>query len=162
MLMARRLIEAGCGFVTVTSAGWDMHGNAFGVDDGMPILGAAMDKAASAFIEDIEQRGMLDHVLLVITGEFGRTPRINKKGGRDHCGNLCTLAFAGGGLPLGHVIGQSDRTASVPATEPVSSSQVLATIMHSLIDIGQLRLATKFPADVIAALTASEPIPRLA
>jgi uncharacterized protein (DUF1501 family) len=162
MLMARRLIEAGVGFVTVTSAGWDMHGNAFGVDDGMPLLGAAMDKAASAFIEDIEQRGMLDRVLLVITGEFGRTPRINKKGGRDHWGNLCTLAFAGGGLPLGQVVGQSDRTASVPASDPVSSAQVLATIMHSLIDIGQLRLATKFPADVITALTASEPIPRLA
>lgn len=162
MLMARRLVEAGCGFVTVTSAGWDMHGNAFGVDDGMPILGAAMDKAASAFIEDIEQRGMLDRVLLVITGEFGRTPRINKKGGRDHWGNLCTLAFAGGGLPLGQVIGQSDRTASVPAAEPVSSSQVLATIMRSLIDVGELRLASNFPTDVVNALTRGEPIARLA
>lgn len=161
MLMARRLVEAGCGFVTVTSAGWDMHGNAFGVDDGMPLLGAAMDKAASAFIEDIEQRGMLDRVLLVITGEFGRTPRINKKGGRDHWGNLCTLAFAGGGLALGQVIGQSDRTASVPASEPVSSSQLLGTIMHSLIDIPELRLASKFPTDVVAAVTGSQPIPRL-
>ncbi|MEO2018590.1 MAG: DUF1501 domain-containing protein [Fuerstiella sp.] len=161
MLMARRLVEAGCGFVTVTSAGWDMHGNAFGVDDGMPILGTAMDRAASAFIEDIEQRGMLDDVLLVITGEFGRTPRINKKGGRDHWGNLCTLAFAGGGLPLGTVIGQSNRTASIPATEPVTSSQMLATIMHALIDVPQLRLATNIPADVVRALTESKPIPQL-
>ena len=162
MLMARRLVEAGCRFVTVTSAGWDMHGNAFGVDDGMPLLGAAMDKAASAFIEDVTDRGMLDDVMLVITGEFGRTPRINKKGGRDHWGNLCSLAFAGGGLPLGQIVGQSDRTASTPASSPVSSSQVRATIMHSLIDIPELRLATNFPADLVRALTESEPIPQLA
>jgi hypothetical protein len=161
MLMARRLVESGCRFVTVTSAGWDMHGNAIGVDDGMPLLGAAMDKAASAFIEDIEQRGMLDRVLLVITGEFGRTPRINKKGGRDHWGNLCSLAFAGGGLSLGQVIGQSDRTASVPASEPVSSSQLFGTVMHSLIDMAELRLASKFPSEVVTALTGSQPIPRL-
>lgn len=161
MLMARRLVESGCRFVTVTSAGWDMHGNAFGVDDGMPLLGAAMDKAASAFIEDVDQRGMLDDVLLVITGEFGRTPRINKKGGRDHWGNLCTLAFAGGGLPMGQVIGQSDRTASAPAGDPITSSQMLGTIMHSLIDIGELRLTSEFPADIVTALTNSVPIPQL-
>ncbi len=162
MLMARRLVEAGCGFVTVTSAGWDMHGNAFGVDDGMPILGTAVDRAASAFIEDLAVRGMTNDVLLVITGEFGRTPRINKKGGRDHWGNLCTLAFSGGGLPMGQVIGQSDRTASVPASEPVTSTQVLATVMHSLIDIGQLRLESGIPTDIARALTESEPIPQLA
>lgn len=161
MVMARRLVEAGCRFVTVTSGGWDMHGNAFGVDDGMPLLGAAMDKAASAFIEDLTDRGMLDDVLFVITGEFGRTPRINKKGGRDHWGNLCTLAFAGGGLNTGQVIGQSDRTASVPDTEPVKSSQLLATIMHSMIDIPELRLTTNISADIIRALTESEPIPRI-
>lgn len=161
MLMARRLVEAGCGFVTVTSAGWDMHGNAFGVDDGMPILGSAVDKAASAFIEDLAQRGMTNEVLFVITGEFGRTPRINKKGGRDHWGNLCTLAFSGGGLPMGQVIGQSDRTASTPATEPVTSGQVLATVMSSLLDIGQLRLESGVPTDIARALTGSTPIPQL-
>lgn len=161
MLMARRLVEAGCGFVTVTSAGWDMHGNAFGIDDGMPILGSAVDKAASAFIEDLAERGMTNDVLFVITGEFGRTPRINKKGGRDHWGNLCTLAFSGGGLPMGQVIGQSDRTASTPATEPISSGQVLATVMNSLLDIGQLRLESGVPTDIARALTESEPIPQL-
>lgn len=161
MLMARRLVESGCGFVTVTSSGWDMHGNAFGVDDGMPILGSAVDRAASAFIEDLAQRGMTDDVLFVITGEFGRTPRINKKGGRDHWGNLCTLAFSGGGLPMGQVIGQSDRTASVPAANPVSSGQVLATVMHTLIDVGQLRLESGIPTDISRALTENEPIPQL-
>ncbi len=162
MLLARRLVEAGCGFVTVTSAGWDMHGNAFGIDDGMPVLGAAVDQAASAFIEDLAERGMTNDVLLVITGEFGRTPRINKKAGRDHWGNLCTLAFSGGGLPMGQVIGQSDRTASVPASEPVTSGQVLATIMGTVLDIGQLRLHPGIPTDISRALTGTAPIPQLA
>lgn len=140
MLMARRLCEAGCGFVTVTSAGWDMHGNAFGVDDGMPVLGNAVDKAASAFLEDVEQRGLSDKILLVITGEFGRTPRINKKAGRDHWGNLCSLAFAGGGLNMGQVIGASDDKAGVPARDQVSIENLQGTILHTLFDAGQLRL----------------------
>ena len=161
MLLARRLVEAGCGFVTVTSAGWDMHGNAFGIDDGMPLLGSAVDRAASAFIEDLEERGLTDKVLLVITGEFGRTPRINKKAGRDHWGNLCTLAFAGGGLPMGQVIGRSDRRASVPASDPVSSANVLATIMHTLLDIGELRITSGIPTDIVSALTENTPIPQL-
>ena len=71
-------------------------------------------------------------------------------------------AFAGGGLPRGAVVGQSNRTASVPATDPVSSSQVLATIMHLLIDIPALRLVTNIPADVVRVLTESSPIPQLA
>ena len=101
MLMARRLVAAGVGFVTVTCTGWDMHGGGkeYTITDGMPGQAPAVDRAASAFIEDIIQRGLYEKVLLVITGEFGRTPKINSKGGRDHWGNLCTLAFAGGGGP---------------------------------------------------------------
>ncbi len=161
MLLARRLVEAGCGFVTVTSAGWDMHGNAFGIDDGMPILGSAVDRAAGAFIEDLEERGLTDKVLLVITGEFGRTPRINKKAGRDHWGNLCTLAFSGGGLPMGQVIGQSDRQAGTPATDPISSANVLATIMHTLLDVGELRITSGIPSEILRAVTENDPIAQL-
>jgi uncharacterized protein (DUF1501 family) len=161
MLMARRLVEAGCGFVTVTSAGWDMHGNAFGIDDGMPLLGPAVDKAVSAFIEDLEQRGLTDKVLLIITGEFGRTPKINNKGGRDHWGNLCTLMLAGGGLPMGQVIGQSDRTASRPATEPVTVQNLLATVMNTLFDVGKLRLMAGVPDEIARAISDSQPIPQL-
>ena len=161
MLLARRLVEAGARFVTVTSAGWDMHGNAFGIDDGMPILGRAVDRAASAFLEDIEQRGLFDDVLLVITGEFGRTPRINKKGGRDHWGNLCTLALAGGGYRMGQVIGASDRTASRPATEPVTSQQLMGTLMHLLIDSGQLRLQSQIPLEIRRMIDNAAPIPQL-
>ena len=161
MLMARRLIEADCRFITVTSAGWDMHGNAFGINDGMPLLGPAVDKAVSAFLEDLTERGLSEKVLLVITGEFGRTPRINKKGGRDHWGNLCTLAFVGGGLPMGQVIGRSDRTASVPSGDTVSSSNVLATVMGSLLDLGRVRLLPGIPSDIARALNDSRPIPQL-
>ena len=132
MLLARRLCEAGCGFVTVTSTGWDMHGNAFGIDDGMPVLGTGVDKAVSAFIEDVHQRGLADKILLIITGEFGRTPRINKQAGRDHWGNLCTLAFAGGGLKMGQVVGESDKTASRPAADPVTNNMLLARISHRM------------------------------
>ena len=161
MLMARRMVQAGCRFVTVTSAGWDMHGNAFGIDDGMPILGTAVDVAVSAFLNDLERSGLSEKVLLVITGEFGRTPRINSKGGRDHWGNLCTLAFAGGGLPMGQVIGQSNRTASVPASDPVSTRQLLATVMHYMLDIGELRLSSAVPSDILRTLTTADPIPQL-
>ena len=104
-------------------------------------------------MQDLADRGLSEQVLFVITGEFGRTPRINKKGGRDHWGNLCPLAFSGGGLNMGQVIGSSDRTASVPASDPVTSHEVLATIMHTLIDPGQLRLVSGMPADLSRALT---------
>jgi uncharacterized protein (DUF1501 family) len=161
MLLARRLVEADCRFVTVTSAGWDMHGNAFGINDGMPILGPAVDRAASAFLEDLDRRGLSERVLLVITGEFGRTPRINKKAGRDHWGNLCTLAFAGGGLPMGQVIGRSDRGADAPAGQVVTSQQVLATIMSTLLDLGQVRLMPGVPTDIARALADATPIPQL-
>ena len=160
MLLARRLVEAGCGFVTVTCGGWDMHGGGkeFTMADGLTSLVPAVDKAASAFIEDIHQRGLSEKVLLVITGEFGRTPRINKNGGRDHWGNLCTLAFAGGGLKMGQVIGRSDRTGSQPASDPISSGQVLATLMNVLFDLGQLRLMTGVPKEVEQIISSGKPI----
>ena len=163
MLLARRLCEAGCGFVTVTCPGWDMHGGGkeFRMDDGLAALTPALDKAASAFIEDVEVRGLSDRILLVITGEFGRTPRINKNGGRDHWGNLCTLAFAGGGLRTGQVVGRSDRIAGEPASIPISSGNVLATVMHSLFDFGQLRLQSDVASDIERAITGAGPIPEL-
>ena len=163
MLLARRLCEAGCGFVTVTCGGWDMHGGGkeFTMADGLASLTPAVDKAASAFITDVHQRGLSDKILLVITGEFGRTPRINKNGGRDHWGNLCTLAFAGGGLRMGQVVGRSDRTASRPASTPISSGAVLATIMHTLFDIPELRLDPSLPLQVAPVITGGQPIAEL-
>ncbi len=82
MLLARRLCETGCGFVTVHSAGWDMHadGNNPGMVQGMDRLGRSVDKAVSAFLEDVAARGLSDKILLVITGDFGRTPKVNSRG----------------------------------------------------------------------------------
>ena len=163
MLMARRMCEAGCGFVTVTAPGWDMHGGGkeFTMADGLATLTPAVDKAVSAFIEDVEQRGLSDRILLVMTGEFGRTPRINKNGGRDHWGNQCTLAFAGGGLRMGQVIGRSDRIGGEPASTPITSSNVLATVMHSLFDIGELRLQTGVSKEIKQIITTGQPIREL-
>jgi uncharacterized protein (DUF1501 family) len=158
MLMARRLCEAGSGFVTVSSAGWDMHR---GLVKEMKTRGRAVDVAVSAFIRDLEQRGLSDKILLVITGEFGRTPRINKNAGRDHWGNLCTLAFAGGGLKMGQVIGSSNRNVSVPATHKVGVQDLMGTVMHTLVDPGVVRLRPTIPSDVTRMLDAGSPIPQL-
>lgn len=161
LLLARRLCEAGCGFVTVTSGGWDMHGNAFGINDGMPCLGGAVDHAVSTFLTDLKQRGMSDKVLLVITGEMGRTPKINGKRGRDHWARLCPLALAGGGLKMGQVVGASDNRGGSPVTEPYSVRNLLATIMHSLFDVGTLRVARGVPTDLVRLVTETPPIKEL-
>jgi hypothetical protein len=162
-LTARRLIEAGCGFITIHSAGWDMHSdsNNPGILSGMEMLGRPMDKAVSAFLEDLEQRGLSEKVLLIITGDFGRTPRINKRGGRDHWASLSTLALAGGGLSMGQVIGQSGRKNDVPLTEPVTPAHLMATVMHTLFDVGTLRLQSDVPRDLMNVLEQGQPIPQL-
>jgi len=129
MLTARRLCEVGCGFVAVSLQGWDMHGN---VKGGMDRRGPEVDRAVSAFVSDIHQRGLSEKILLVISGEFGRTPRINKNAGRDHWGPLSTLALAGGGLNMGQVIGRSSPKAEVPAAGKVGPQQLMATVFHVL------------------------------
>jgi uncharacterized protein (DUF1501 family) len=160
MLLARRLVEAGCGFVTVSDCGWDMHSNRNSPKNlgGMQWLGPQTDHAVAAFIADCEARGLRDKVLLVVTGEMGRTPRINKNGGRDHYGELTPLLVYGGGLAMGQVIGQSDAHATIPATDPYQPSHLLATMMHTLFDLGQLRLDQSLPRDVAGVLLGGEPI----
>lgn len=163
LLLARRLVEADCRFITVPSVGWDMHGNQNNVSirSGMPVLGPALDKAVTAFLEDLEERGLSEKVLLVITGEFGRTPQISESGGRGHWGDVCTLAFAGGGLPMGQVIGETDRLASAPAGEVVTAANMFATIMGTLLDPAELRITSGVPRDIASYLAASEPIRQL-
>lgn len=163
MLLARRLVEAGCGFVTVQNSGWDMHadGNNPGVAAGMEMLGRPLDKAVSAFLEDLEQRGLADDVLLIITGDFGRTPKVNARGGRDHWSRLCTLALAGGGLKMGQVIGQSSRQNDVPDTDPISTPQLMSTVLHTLFDVGQLRLDTRIPRELTKLAEDAPPIRQL-
>jgi uncharacterized protein (DUF1501 family) len=160
MLLARRLCEAGCGFVTVSDCGWDMHanGNSPKFMAGIYPLGRQVDHAVSAFVEDIYARGLEDKILLIVTGEMGRTPRINNNGGRDHYGELTPLVFAGGGVRAGQVIGQSDAHASRPATTPYAPQHLLATVMHSLFDVGQLRLQSNIPREIVRLTENSAPI----
>ena len=129
MLLARRLCEAGVGFITIHFGGWDMHGQ---IKQGMENLGPLVDRAVSALVEDLAARGLDQEVLLVITGEFGRTPRINGGAGRDHWAPLSTLALAGGGLKMGQVVGESSSKAEVPKTRPISPQDLMATVFHVL------------------------------
>ncbi len=133
LLLARRLCEAGCGFVTVhyanSNQGWDMHNKM------KPQLEQAcppLDRAIAAFLDDLEQRGLSQKVLFVITGEFGRTPRINGDAGRDHWGPLCTLALAGGGLRMGQTVGESSSKAEEPKSPPITPKDLMATVFHVL------------------------------
>jgi uncharacterized protein (DUF1501 family) len=163
MLLARRLCEAGCGFVTVSDCGWDYHANGNSPKQmaGLPMMGGQVDHAVAAFIEDVEARGLSDKILLVVTGEMGRTPRLNRDGGRDHWGDLTALGIAGGGLKMGQVIGQSDKTASRPATERYTPSHLLATIMNVLLDTGEARSSQALPRSVASAISDATPIPEL-
>ena len=129
LLLARRLCESGIGFVTVEFGGWDMHGQ---IAQGMRNLGPQVDHAVSAFVQDIHNRGLENDILLVITGEFGRTPRINGGAGRDHWAPLSTLALSGGGLRMGQAVGESNSKAEVPKTRPISPQDLMATVFHVL------------------------------
>jgi hypothetical protein len=137
LLLARRLCEAGAGFVSLNHSYWDHHG---GLVPGCKELCPPMDHAVATFLEDVRARGLEKEILLVITGEFGRTPRIDtlpKDLGRDHWPGLNTLVLAGGGLKMGQVIGASDSKAAYPAARAVSPQDLLATLFKYLdIDLG--------------------------
>jgi uncharacterized protein (DUF1501 family) len=124
----------------------------------MRYMGLPFDHAVSAFIEDVEARGLSEKILLVCCGEMGRTPRINDRGGRDHWGALAPLLLAGGGLNMGQVIGQSTRDAAEPLSEPVRIPNLVATVLHTLLDVGQVRLLRGLPSDVMKAAGDAEPI----
>jgi len=164
LLLARRLCETGCGFVTVTTNFvWDMHAdvNNVGLVEGMGYMGRPLDHAVTTLLDDIESRGLSDKILLVVAGEMGRTPRVNARGGRDHWGNLAPLLLSGGGLNMGQVIGQSTRDAGEPATEPMRIPNLVSTILHTLFDVGQLRVARSVPTQIVQAATEVAPIPGL-
>jgi hypothetical protein len=129
LLMARRLCEAGVGFVTIHYGGWDMHGQ---IAMSMKQLAPQLDHAVAAFVDDLHHRGLDKQILLVISGEFGRTPRVNPGAGRDHWAPLSTLAFAGGGLKMGQVIGESSAKAEVPKSTPITPQDMVATIFQVL------------------------------
>lgn len=129
-LMARRLIEAGVRCVTVDHTNWDTHDNNFVMLKGQ--LLPHLDTALSALFRDLAERGLLAKTLVIVTGEFGRTPRINKNAGRDHWGPSFTVALGGGGIVGGRVIGKSDARAERPADNPFGPEDLAATMYHLL------------------------------
>ena len=140
-LLARRLIEAGVRFVTMNTfltvfneITWDIHGSKpFTSIEGMKDIVAPMyDQAYGALLEDLQERGMLDKTLVCNLAEFGRTPRINPAGGRDHWPQCWSIYFAGGGVQGGRVVGRSDDKGAYPAERPVTPSEVVATLYKSL------------------------------
>ena len=161
LLMARRLCERGCGFVTVTTSFvWDMHAdnNNAPCHTGMDYVGRPFDHAVSALIEDIEARGLSEKIMLVCCGEMGRSPKLNVKGGRDHWGGLAPLMIYGGGLKMGQVIGQSARHGGEPASEPITIPDLISTIMHTLVDVSEARITDGLPPSLLNVLTRGEPI----
>jgi uncharacterized protein (DUF1501 family) len=134
-LAARRLVEAGVRFVTVSLGGWDTHQDNFVrlKDRLLPPL----DQTLSALIEDLDQRGLLDSTIVYCAGEFGRTPKLNSRGGRvgggrDHWARSMAVVLAGGGIKRGYAHGTTDAQGMAPATEPCSPDDVAATVFHCL------------------------------
>ena len=127
-LLARRLVEAGCRFVGVDHGSWDTHFTCFPSLEKDLIPHA--DMAFSALVTDLADRGLLGETLVVMMGEMGRTPRINKDAGRDHWSMTQSVLLAGGGVPPGRVIGATDKTCSYPVSDPVGISDLSRTIFH--------------------------------
>ena len=129
MLMARRLVEAGVRFVSLTYGGWDHHAQ---IKSGIARQVPPFDKAFAALIRDLEKRGMLDSTLVMVSSEFGRTARINKDEGRDHWPKVFSVALAGGGIRKGMIYGSSDATAAEPANDPVGVEDLAMTVYNRL------------------------------
>lgn len=148
-LLARQLIEQGVQFVQVQMCpqldnriSWDCHCSSpvspAGVDDCHRLLGPELDRVLSALLDDLQQRDLFSQTLVVVAGEFGRTPKINRFGGRDHWARCWSALLAGGGAGRGEVIGSSDSRAAMPADRPVHSQQLVATVLdHFRIDATQ-------------------------
>ena len=129
LLMARRLVESGVRFVTVNYGGWDMHDKIFeGLDKKLP----EFDQSFARFIRDMDERGTLQDTLVVCMGEFGRTPKINDKAGRDHWGRAGSMLFAGAGVRGGNVIGATDKNGAYVTDRPVRPADVAWTIYDAL------------------------------
>src|SRR3954468_24665314 len=132
--MARRLVEAGVSFVTVNCVPWDHHGTTgqYKTEEGAKLLIPPLDRAVAALIEDLTQRGLYEKTLVVAMGEFGRTPRMNAEGGRDHWGNVFSVLMGCGSTNMGQVVGKSSPRGEHVADRPITPQDVAATIFHHL------------------------------
>lgn len=133
-LLARRLVERGVTFVTVNCVPWDHHGTAgrYRTEEGARKLIPPLDIAIAALVRDLIDRGLYDQTLVVAMGEFGRTPKMNKQGGRDHWGHCFSVLMGCGSMKMGQVVGQSDARGQHPADRPLRPQDVTATVFHHL------------------------------
>jgi uncharacterized protein (DUF1501 family) len=129
MLMARRLVEAGVRMVTLTYGGWDMHN---GITAGMRSQMPTLDQALATLISDLDERGLLARTMVMVSSEFGRTPKINGTAGRDHWPKVFSVLLAGGGVRGGLVYGMSNATASEPEVDPVEPGDLATTMYYQL------------------------------
>jgi hypothetical protein len=128
-LLARRLVESGVRFATVSYGGWDHHGKIFpALDSKLP----EFDRGLSALLDDLDTRGLLDETLVLVMGEFGRTPKLNKDAGRDHWGQAASLIFAGAGVRGGQVLGATDKQGAYATKRPVSPADVACTVFEAV------------------------------
>jgi hypothetical protein len=134
MLLARRMVEAGVTFVTVNAGGWDTHANNFEALKKSKL--PQFDQSWSALVQDLHQRGMMKNTMVLVWGEFGRTPRVNKDAGRDHWPGAQSVVVAGGGLKMGQAIGTTDAKAEYPKDRPLTPEDVLST-MYDVLGIDQ-------------------------
>src|SRR4029077_17611172 len=129
MLLARRLVGAGVRFVSLPSSGWDYH---FNIKDNTRATLPAFDQAFATLIRDLDRNGLLDSTLVMVSSEFGRTPKINGTAGRDHWPKVFSVVLAGGGIKKGQVYGTSDATASEPEDDPLNVEDLAMTVYHQL------------------------------
>lgn len=129
LLMSRRLVEAGVRLVTMTYGSWDMHQN---ITDNMQKTMPSLDQGLATLLDDLSDRGLLDETLVMVTSEFGRTPKVNADAGRDHWPKVFSVMLAGGGIKGGCIHGASDSTAAEPDSDPVSPADLAATMYHLL------------------------------
>jgi hypothetical protein len=129
-LASRRLVEAGVRFSTVSLGGWDTHSQTFNAHKTR--LAPTTDQVVSALVKDLADRGLLDSTIVMVAGEFGRTPKVNKNSGRDHWARSMACLLAGGGFKRGYVHGSTDASGMAPATDPVTPDDIAGTIFHNL------------------------------
>ena len=156
-LLARRLVERGVPFVSVMNTGWDTHENLAlhlrygysGAKVGVGLI-PTFDQAFAAFVTDLSERNLLDDTLVIVMGEFGRTPKLNARGGRDHWPRVFSVVLAGGGVQGGQVIGSSDRVGESPHDNPIAPNDLACTI-YTLLGVDpnlELRTADGRPVQV--------------
>ena len=148
MLLARRLVAAGVRFVSLTYGGWDMHNQ---IKGGMQGQMPAFDQGFATLIRDLERTGLLDSTLIMVSSEFGRTPKINGTAGRDHWPKVFSVVLAGGGIKKGLVYGSSDSTASEPEDNPLTVEDLAMTVYHQLGINGEKKLMApgNRPIDIV-------------